>query len=147
MSNHGSTEELANRSLSENVEGEFPEFQMLTHESANEQNRGSIAPSTRQVVELTRLVRGMTTPRHPKSCPRTELGTTSGAAMPQSDRITTKLSFTTLGHLKSRCAAELKSDRCASSIVFHLEKVSIQVVHSEELKQPLDTKVCLVAII
>ena len=37
MSNHGSTEEIANRSSSENVEGEIPEFQTLTQEVVNEQ--------------------------------------------------------------------------------------------------------------
>ena len=80
MSNHGSTEEA-----SENVEGEVPEFQKLTLEAVNEQIRGFIAPLTRQLEELIRLVQGLTTSRHPHSYPRTELGTTSGTAMPQSD--------------------------------------------------------------
>ena len=83
LSNHGCTEELAaNRSLSENVEGEVPEFQTLTQEAVNEQIRGFIAPLIRQLEELTRLVQGMTTSRHSNSYPRTELGTTSGTAMP-----------------------------------------------------------------
>ena len=85
MSHHGSTEESATRSSSENVEGEIPEFQTLTQEAVNEQIRGFIAPLTRQLEELTRLVQAMTTSRHPNSYPRTELGTTSGTAMPQSD--------------------------------------------------------------
>ena len=85
MSNHGSTEELANRSSSENVEGGTPEFQTLTQEAVNEQIRRFIAPLTRQLEELTRLVQGMTTSRHPNYYPRTELGITSGTAMPQSD--------------------------------------------------------------
>ena len=37
MSNHGSTEEIANRSSSENFGGEIPEFQTLTQEAVNEQ--------------------------------------------------------------------------------------------------------------
>ena len=80
-----STEEMANRSSSENVKREIPEFQRLTQEAVNEQIRGFIAPLTRQLGELTRLVQGMTTSRHPNFYPRTELGTTSGTAMPQSD--------------------------------------------------------------
>ena len=48
MSNHGRTEELANRSSSEKVEGEISEFQTLTQQAANEQIRGVIAPLTRQ---------------------------------------------------------------------------------------------------
>ena len=86
MSNHGSTEELANRSSAENVEGEVPSFQTLTQEAVKEQVRGFIAPLTRQLEELTRLLQGMTISRHPNSYPRTERGTTSRTAMPQSDR-------------------------------------------------------------
>ena len=88
MSNHGSTEEIANRSSSENVEGEeVSELQSLTQETVNEQIRGFIAPLTRQLEELTRLVQGMATSRHPNPYARTELGTTSGTAMPQSDSL------------------------------------------------------------
>ena len=85
LNHHGSTEEIAHRSSSENVEGELPEFQTLTQEAVNEQNRGFSAPLTRQLEELTRLVQGMATSRYPNSYPRTELGTTSGTAMPQFD--------------------------------------------------------------
>ena len=86
MSHHDSTEEIANRSSSKNVEGEIPEFQTFqTPEAVNEQIRGFIGLLTRQLEELTRLVQGMTTSRHPNSYPRTELGTTSGMVMPQSD--------------------------------------------------------------
>ena len=85
MSHHGSTEEIANRSSSENVEGENPEIQTLTQEVVNEQIRGVFDPLTRQLEELTRLVQGMSTSRHPISYPWTELGTTSGMAMPQFD--------------------------------------------------------------
>ena len=85
MSHLGSTEEIANRNSSENVVGENPEMQTLTQEAVNEQIRGFIAPLTRQLEELTRLVQEMPTSRHPNSYPRTELGTTSGTAMPQSD--------------------------------------------------------------
>ena len=85
MSKHGSTEEIANGSLSEIVEREISEFQTLTQEAVIQQNRAFIAPLTRQLEELTRLVQGMTTSRHPNFYPRTELGITSGTAMPQSD--------------------------------------------------------------
>ena len=111
MSNQGSTEEIAKRSSSENVE-EVPEFQTLTPEAVNERIRGFIAPPTRQQEELTRLVRGMTTSRHLNSCPRTELGTTSGTAMPQSDTLPSSfLCFfalcLTLPHLNSHSYEKL----------------------------------------
>ena len=85
MSNHGSTEEIANRNSSQNVKGDVPEFRTLTQEAVNEQIRVFMAPLTRQLEELTWLVQGMTTSRHPISYCRTDLGTTSGTAMPQSD--------------------------------------------------------------
>ena len=44
MNNHGSTEETANRSSSENVKGEVSEFQSLTQETLKEQIRRFIAP-------------------------------------------------------------------------------------------------------
>ena len=56
MSHHGSTQKIASRSSSENVEGENQEFQTLTQEAVNEQIRRFIAPVTRQLEELTRLV-------------------------------------------------------------------------------------------
>ena len=97
MSNHGSTEELVNKSSSKNVEGEVPEFQMLTQEAVNEQIRGFIAPQARQLEELTWLVQGMTTSWHPNSYPRTELGTISSTAMPQSGTESSKLKQIFLG--------------------------------------------------
>ena len=87
VSNDGSTEEIANRISRENVEGEVPELQTSTQDAVNEQNRGFITPLIRQLEEFTRLVQGMTTSRHPNSYPKTELGSTSGTAMPQSDII------------------------------------------------------------
>ena len=39
MSNHGSTEEIADRSSSKNVEGEIPEVETLKLESVNQQIR------------------------------------------------------------------------------------------------------------
>ena len=60
-------------------------FRTLTQEAVNEQIRGFIAPVTHQLEELTRLVQGMTTSWHPNSYSRTELGTASGTAIPQSD--------------------------------------------------------------
>ena len=85
MSHHGSTEEMTNRNLSENVKGGYSEIQTLTQEAVDEQIRGFTAPLTRQLEELTRLVQEMSTSGYPSSYPRTELGTTSGTAMPQSD--------------------------------------------------------------
>ena len=87
IDNDGSTEEIADRSSSENAEGEVPEFQTLTQEAVNEQIRGFIVPLTRQLEALTRLVQGMTTSRHPNSYPSTELVTTSGTVMPQCDNL------------------------------------------------------------
>ena len=92
MSNRGSREEIANRGSSENVEREVREFQTLTQEAVNEQIRGFISPPSRQLNELTRLVEGMTTSGHPNSYPRTELGTTSGTAMPQYDILSSNVS-------------------------------------------------------
>ena len=85
ISHHGRTEEIANRNPSEDVVGENLEIQTLTQEGVDEQIRGFIAPLTRQLEELTRLLQEMSTSRHPNSYPRTELGTTSGTAMPQSE--------------------------------------------------------------
>ena len=85
MSKQGSTEEIANGSSSEFAGREVSEFQTLTQEAVIEQIRVFIAPLTRQLDECTRLVQGMTTSRHPNFYPRTELGITSGTAMPQSD--------------------------------------------------------------
>ena len=88
MSNQSSREEIGNRRSLENVEREVPEFQTLTQEAVSEQIRGFIAPLTRQLEELTRLVQGMTTSWHPNFQPRTEHGTTSGTARPQSNLVT-----------------------------------------------------------
>ena len=85
MSHHGSTEGIANRISSENVDREIPEFQTMTKEAFKEQIRGFIAPLMRQMEELTRLVQGMSTSWHQNSHTTTALGTTSGTAMPQSD--------------------------------------------------------------
>ena len=45
ISDHGSTEEIANTISSENVEGEVSEVQTLTQEAADEQIRGFICSS------------------------------------------------------------------------------------------------------
>ena len=65
MRAHGSTEENGSGISSENFGGEVSEIQTLTQEAVNEQIRGFIAPLTRQLEDLTRLVQGMTTTRHP----------------------------------------------------------------------------------
>ena len=59
MNNHGSTEKIANRISSKNVE-EVPESQTLTQVAVNEQIGGFIAALTCQLEEWTRLVKGMT---------------------------------------------------------------------------------------
>ena len=87
MSDHGSKEENETRISSENVEREVSEIQTLTQEAVNGQIRRFIAPLTRQLEELTRLVQGMTTTQHPNHYPRTEFGTTSGTATHQSDTL------------------------------------------------------------
>ena len=56
MSYHGSTEGIANKSPSENVGGEMPEFRTLIQETINEQFRRLIVPLTRWMEELVRLV-------------------------------------------------------------------------------------------
>ena len=87
MNHHSSTEEIVNRSSLENMERENPEIQTLTQVAVDEQIRGFIAPLTRQLEELTRLVQEMATSKHPNSYHRTELGTLSDTAMPQSDTL------------------------------------------------------------
>ena len=88
MTNQSSTEEIANRSSSDIVERQISELQALIRETFNEQIRGFIAHLTHQLEELTRLVQGMTTSRNQISYLRSELGTTSGTAMPQSEMVT-----------------------------------------------------------
>ena len=78
MTHHGSTEELVNRISSGIVKRQSLEIHTLTQEAVNEQIRGFIAPLNRQPEELTRLVHGISTSRHPNSYLKTELGTTSG---------------------------------------------------------------------
>ena len=85
MSHQGSSEQIASRSSSENVDGEILEVKTLAQEAVNEQIRGFIAPLTRQLEELTRLAQGLTTSWHPNPHPRMELGVTSRTAMLQSD--------------------------------------------------------------
>ena len=72
MSDHGSTEENITGNPSQNVEGEVSEIQTLPQEPVNEQIRGFIAPLTRQLEELTRLVQGIVTTQHPDHYPRTD---------------------------------------------------------------------------
>ena len=76
---------LRNRNLSENAVRENPEMQTLTQEAVDEQIRGFIAALTHQLDELKGLLQEKFTSRHANSHLRTELGTTSGTAMPQSD--------------------------------------------------------------
>ena len=133
ISNHGSTEEIANGLSSENIEGDIPEFQTLTQEAFNEQIRGFIDPPTRQLEELTRLLQGMTTSRHPHSYPRTELGATSGMAMPQSDTLRVRF-FQSLSNQSIFVADVLK--KIAKSMKFRLLK-EVQYLQSLQLVQEI----------
>ena len=65
MSDHGSSKENATGSSSENIEGVASEIQTLTQGAVNEHIRCLIAPLTRRLEELTRLVQGLTTTQHP----------------------------------------------------------------------------------
>ena len=78
MSNHSNTEEIGKKSSWENVEGVVSEFARLTQEAVNKQIGRFIAPLTRQIEELIRLVRGTANPQHPNFYHRTELDATSG---------------------------------------------------------------------
>ena len=69
MSDHGSIEENVTGNSSEFVRREVSEIQTLTQESVNKRNKGFIAPLTRQLEELTRLVQGMVTTQHPATTP------------------------------------------------------------------------------
>ena len=69
MRDHGSMEENATEIPSENVEGKKSEIQTLTQETVNEQIRGFKAPLIRPLEELTRLVQGLNTRRHPNYYP------------------------------------------------------------------------------
>ena len=56
MSENDSIEEDSAGNSSENFDEEVPEIHTLTQEAVNEQIKGFIAPLTRQLEELTRLV-------------------------------------------------------------------------------------------
>ena len=64
MSDNGSIEETITANSSEIVEGELYEIQILTQEAVNEQIRIFIAPPTRQLEELSRLVQRLVTTLH-----------------------------------------------------------------------------------
>ena len=64
VSQNGSIEESVAGNLSENVAEEFPEIHTLTQEAVIEQIKRFIAPSIRQLKELTRLVQRMGITRH-----------------------------------------------------------------------------------
>ena len=77
MSENGSIEESRAGNSSENAEEEIPKIHTLSREAVSEQIKGFVAPLTRQLEELTRLVQGMVTTPH---CPRTDYSTISGTA-------------------------------------------------------------------
>ena len=93
MSENGSIEEHVTKKSSANVEREISETQTLNQKAVNEQTKGFIAPLTRQLEELTRLVQGMVTTTHPSHYPRTDFGATSSTATHQSDSQIFKLGF------------------------------------------------------
>ena len=78
MGENGSVKVNRGKKLSEYTEKEFPEIRILTQEAVNEQIKGFIAPLTRQLEELTALVRGMVTKPHPSHHPRTGYSNISG---------------------------------------------------------------------
>ena len=53
--------------------------------TTNEAIKGFISPLTRQLEELTRVVKGMVTTAHPNLCPNTDYSTISGTAVHQPD--------------------------------------------------------------
>ena len=70
MSENNSTESSPVRNAPEcNVEDE-PEVYILTQEDVNEQIGSHIAPLTKQLEDMTRLIQGMTTAQNPTSHPR-----------------------------------------------------------------------------
>ena len=85
MSENGSIEENVTGNSSENFEREVSEIHTLTQEAVNKQIKECVAPLTRQLEDLTRLVQELATTRHPSHYPRTDFGTTSGTATHQSD--------------------------------------------------------------
>ena len=85
MSDHSSIEENIIGTSTENFKKEASEIQTLTQETVNEQIGGFIAPLTRQLEKLTRLVLVMVTTQHPNHYPRTDFGTTSRTATYQCD--------------------------------------------------------------
>ena len=86
MSDRGSIEENVTGSSTENIEGEVSEIQTLTQEAINEQVKWLIAPLSRQLKVLTRLLQGMMTTQQPEHYPKAVIGTTSGTVTHQSDR-------------------------------------------------------------
>ena len=85
MSENGSAEDNMAGKASENTKGEVPEIRILTEEAINEQIKGFIAPLTRQLEELTRLVQGMVTTPHPCYHPKTDYSSISGTSAYQPD--------------------------------------------------------------
>ena len=86
MSESGSVENYRADNSSANSDGEVPENRILTQEAVNEQIKGFIAPLTRQLEELTRLVQGMVATPRPTHYPRTDYHIISGTIVHQPDR-------------------------------------------------------------
>ena len=85
MSKNSSVEEKRAGNTSESVEEEVLESHILTQQTVNEQIKGFIAPLTRQLGELTRLVHGMVPTLHPSRYPRTDYSTNSDTTAYQPD--------------------------------------------------------------
>ena len=83
---NGSIENDRMDNPSENIGEDLPEDRLLTHEAVNEQMKKFIVPLTRQLKELTRLVRGMVTTPLPSNYPRAKYSAISGAAVHQPDK-------------------------------------------------------------
>ena len=72
MNENGSFEENVTGNSSGIVKGEVLGSHTLTREAVNEQIKGFIAPLTRQLEELTRLVRTLLTTPHPSLFSRSD---------------------------------------------------------------------------
>ena len=88
MSENGSIEENITGTSSENVKGEVSKIHTLTQKAVNDQFKGFIAPLTRQLEELIRLVLRMVITPHLSHYHRADFGTSSGTATYQSDTTT-----------------------------------------------------------
>ena len=89
MSENSIVEENQTNTSSENIEEEIPEVHTLIQKAVKEQIKKFIAPLTRQLEEMTRLVQGMVATVYPSPYSKSDYSTTSGTATYLSDIRTT----------------------------------------------------------